>query len=265
MRKTFSSLEDLKKQKYDLNPDKVSMKDIEWVYEPNVINEAAEAYEYTYKQLMKKKVKMDLQDKLLNTKAPELQKLHTEIVERKKLLKPWILVTLNCKEGTWKEIWKNIGHLKTWIWLRKALITVEQRGDTEDAAGKLVHFHLLLQDFDKEPGKIRTQFYEKWKHCFGNPKHVDVTKVKHEWKQDKIAYLTGGKVDSEKLAKQDIDKIFRKKFRLEEHYSLDSLPTSESKPYTGVRKGAGRKPGPGRPRKPDSHCDIKKEIVEVVF
>lgn len=224
-------------------------KKFNYIYQPSLLLEEAEVFEDGFKRLMRKKLKLDLEDQLLHQKAPNLQKLYLDNKERIHAKKPWILITINPKEGTWKEVWKDMFHIKSWIWLKSALITVEQRGEDEQSAGRLVHFHLLLQDYDNEPKKIQKRFFEKFKNFVGNIKHVDIRKVKHEWKKDKVDYLSGNKCDEDKLLKQKMDKVFRRREGLENLYSLDSLPTSESKPRGGARVGAGRKRG--RPKKPE--------------
>lgn len=206
---------------------------------------------------IRKKVKLDLEDGISH---PIVQDIYNNNTERRKQKKPWILITINCKEGTWKEIWKDLFHIKSWIWLKKALITVEQRGETEQTAGRLVHFHLLLQDYDNTPKKIQKRFFDKFKKFIGNIKHIDMRTVKHEWKQDKIDYLSGNKVDEDKLQKQKMDKIFRSNNGLENIYSLDSLPTSESKPRGGARVGAGR---PKKLKIPP--IEISPKNTEIVF
>ena len=254
--KSLAHLEFLRNHNMEFYPDTK----FKYIYSPDILAETAEMYEDAFKREMRKKVKFDLEDQILLETAPHLQKIYDENKERKKQKKPWILVTINCKEGTWKEIFRDLFHIKSWIWLKKALITVEQRGETEQTAGRLVHFHLLLQDYENEPKKIQKRFFEKFKNFVGNIKHIDIRTVKHEWKQDKIDYLSGKKLDEDKLKKQKMDKIFRSKNGLENIYSLDSLPTSESKPRGGARVGAGR---PKKLKIPT--LEISPKITEIVF
>lgn len=212
----------------------------DYIYSPDILAETAEVYEDAFKREMRKKTKLDLEDQALHENAPHLQKIYNDNKERKKKRKPWMLVTINCKDGEWMKVFKELFHIKSWIWLKKALITVEQRGETEATSGHLPHFHLLLQDYENEKGKIQRRFFDKFKNSVGNIQHIYVNVVKHEWKQDKIDYLMGKKLDNDKLEKQKIDIFWRKNNGIDPWYSLDSLPTSESKPRGGVRIGAGR-------------------------
>lgn len=216
------------------------------ILDPDDTAEEFKAMEDIYHRLMKKKIKYKLMKNELE-RCPKLQKLYNEVEQTKDEMKPWILVTINCKEGEWIEVFTKLKHISSWIWLKDALISVEQRGDTEATCGHLPHFHILIKSYDIEcprqsgaKGKCWKRFWDKFgSHC-GNEKSIWINRVEHKFKDDKINYLTGKKIDSDKLEKQKIDKFFRKKYGIEPYYTLDTLPTSVSKPRGGIRVGAGR-------------------------
>lgn len=241
----YSSLENLKqiKANFKFETEQEELEfyaQAEFIFSPLVSEEKASMFEEAYKREMRKKINFSLMDNELSHEAPALQKIYNENKLKKEERKPWLLITINCKEGEWQNIWKDIHHLKSTCWLYDAIVTVEQRGDTEATCGHLPHFHILCKKYKIEPKKAHARMWQKWGKYCGDKKHIYVNKVAHEFKEEKLQYVTGGKIDPDKLGKQEIDKKFRKKYNLKDWYSLDILPTSISKPRGGVRVGAGR-------------------------
>lgn len=97
----------------------------------------------------------------------------------------------------------------------------EQRGSTDDEAGKGLHVHLLVQ-----PAKpisltsIRKNTYNTFKSLVGNEKCVCVLACKTETDVEKRRrYMSGEKDDDEKMVKCAVDKKWRLKNNLQDMYT----------------------------------------------
>ena len=98
----------------------------------------------------------------------------------------------------------------------------EQRGDTVKNCGKGKHMHLLFKrDLNYKPATIKRDLKNTFKNLFG--KHP-MTDAVFNWKKCGYEYYLGrldyikGKKDDEKLEKVEIDKLFRKLYKLKPIY-----------------------------------------------
>jgi len=88
---------------------------------------------------------------------------------------------------------------------------IEQRGETEDAAGEGFHAHLLVSWNRNMTRKVRQYAGETFKRVIGanNNNIININKIPKDFWNDKLDYMNGLKWDAEKETKLKIDKIFR--------------------------------------------------------
>lgn len=98
---------------------------------------------------------------------------------------------------------------------------IEQRGATEKDMGKGFHAHVLLKrNLDYKPSKIVVNTKNTFKGITNvdNNQVLNIQHIGEDFAKDKDDYMTGIKTGEGKDAKQEIDKIFRKKNNLETVY-----------------------------------------------
>ncbi len=104
----------------------------------------------------------------------------------------------------------------------------EQRGTTEETAGKGLHAHILLKrNLDYKPCLVTKNSKNTFKNIakVDNPAILNIQHIGADFAKDKDEYMTQVKDDEIKAEKQVIDKFFRNKMNLKHVYgsSFDDL------------------------------------------
>lgn len=111
---------------------------------------------------------------------------------------------------------------KAWLTQSDFLWVIEQRGETQEEAGKGFHFHAL---YVKPDNKKYCEIIREMASSFN--KATDTSNIafyrhygvsEEEFKR-KIGYLTSLKADEQKHAKQAMDRFWRPKVGIEPYYS----------------------------------------------
>jgi len=100
----------------------------------------------------------------------------------------------------------------------------EQRGATEEQAGKGYHAHVLLKrNLDYKPSKIIVNTKNSFKGItqVNNPQILNIQIIGKEFMLDKNEYITGVKTDEGKDEKQAVDKLWREQNNLQAVYGND--------------------------------------------
>ncbi len=104
----------------------------------------------------------------------------------------------------------------------------EQRGTTEETAGKGLHAHILLKrNLDYKPCLVTKNSKNTFKNIakVDNPAILNIQHIGADFAKDKDEYMTQVKDDEIKAEKQVIDRYFRDKMNLKHVYgsSFDEL------------------------------------------
>lgn len=231
---------------------------------------------YALEEQMKSLSKWITKDKLENqeynnTNFQVVQDLYNEKIKRKEMKKPFYFITLNPKPDVdFNEFKSAVDDITTWSWVELMTYAFEQRGTTIETAGNGFHAHIIIEKYNIEFGKMRTQIRNKFsKFCLNNENCINIQKKKREWLKDKIDYIKGkNKSGDGKDIKQDIDIYWRKKLQLKEFYVFDTLTDKKgvSNNHGGRRKGSGVKLGTKRGKykcKKNNKHIIENEIKEI--
>lgn len=134
---------------------------------------------------------------------------------------PHSLITLD-------EFMKIVRKAMSKLWLQQSeyLYVIEQRGETEEEAGKGFHFHAL---YVKPDNKKYCEVIREMERTFN--KATDTSNIhfyrhygvsEEEFKR-KIGYLVSDKADEAKHLKQRMDKYWRPKVGLQDYYSSENF------------------------------------------
>lgn len=109
---------------------------------------------------------------------------------------------------------------------------IEQRGETEEEAGKGIHIHLLFKIKDdpyEPPSKIKKYLKSTYKQIVNvETKALWIQPCPKEYVKDKIDYILDTNKDSTKTQKQNIDKYYREQNRIAPYYTnIDDIKTYE--------------------------------------
>lgn len=112
-------------------------------------------------------------------------------------------------------------------WLQRYLYAIEQRGDTEETQGYRPHIHLMFFRDGKRPSHAIREIQRNVQHIT-DISHDEIFNVKFCNDDDEnvkrlLNYLLGKKKAEIKHAKQDIDKIWREKNKIEPFYQNNFL------------------------------------------
>jgi hypothetical protein len=152
--------------------------------------------------------------------------------------KQWVFITVNpdpkCKLQAF--VTTVLKRALTKKWITKAYAAFEQRGETQEEAGKGFHVHILLH----RGGKSRSQMMKEFKSTFkglcalGNPKTegsiLNLKAIDDRLVQSKVDYMLGRKTDV-KMAKVQIDRWWRQQLGLQPVYEVGEvaeLPSGSS-------------------------------------
>jgi hypothetical protein len=174
------------------------------------LNSAITAYE---DKLIKDCAKAIVEERLRGSTANPLMKIIKDAgkEERKVYTTWWATASLDDKKDI-KDNLKNIHKAMTKKWIEKYEYVIEQRGETEEEAGKGIHVHYIITG-KKAPSQILRELASTLK--------IDQSfiKLKPANNIDGLrSYMTGQKTP-EKLKKVEIDKIFREKHNIETYYT----------------------------------------------
>jgi hypothetical protein len=104
----------------------------------------------------------------------------------------------------------------------KVMYVLEQRGAKISEMGKGIHCHMLVKrNLKYKPIKLIQNVKNSCKKIVGNihnENQLNFRTVGEEYAKDKQDYITGVKTGDNKDKKQLIDKVFRKKEKIENFY-----------------------------------------------
>ncbi len=135
----------------------------------------------------------------------------------------FLFITVNPKpEITFEEFMKKMEKLINRNIFTNGLYVYEQRGSTEEDAGKGFHCHLLCErNLNYKPTKVVSCIKNTCKSlCNVKDKRLlNIQLIGEEFAQDKRQYIMGhNKTGEGKSVKQNIDTYWRKKNNLKEYY-----------------------------------------------
>lgn len=111
------------------------------------------------------------------------------------------------------------------------LYVYEQRGKTEDDAGKGFHAHILAKrNLNYKPFKTHECIRNTCKSLVKNKKcnkTINIQNIGYDFAEDKREYILGEKTGDGKDQKQQIDIIWREKNNLNKYYNDGSEKTKE--------------------------------------
>ena len=214
---------------------------------------------YALEEITKNNVKWISRDKLdkneyLNTALGHTaQIIHNEKLKRKEDNKPFWFITISPKpEADFNEFKSAIEDVSTFCWVEKCYWTFEQRGATLEKMGTGFHAHIILEKYNIAPSKLKSIMKNKFSKFIVVDKFIDnkinILEKKKPFLQDKLDYIMGKKIDSDKPEKCEIDKKWREKLQMELFYSFDILTDERriSNSLGGRREGSGVKKGTKR-------------------
>ena len=137
-------------------------------------------------------------------------------------VKQYYFLTINPPPHiTLKDFLKAVYKSVSKKWLSVGLFVIEQRGETQQEAGRGFHTHILFNKGQKHSIIVR-EMKNSFKHIvdienthFFNLKNIDTEEYKR-----KEEYILYEKADPEKHLKQEIDILFRQVNNLKSHYII---------------------------------------------
>lgn len=155
---------------------------------------------------------------------PELQELYSQIRNKNGnggAIYSHYWVTVNVAPGVLlADVQTKVRKYVNRRMLSRSEWVYEQRGTTEDEAGKGMHVHLLVQPLKPiSLTSIRKNTYNTFKSLVGNEKAVHVLACKTESDVEKRRlYMSGVKDGEGKMVKCAVDQIWREKNNLQSIY-----------------------------------------------
>lgn len=133
----------------------------------------------------------------------------------------YAFITVNPKPDiSLSEFKKVIEKSSQKTFIKKKLYVIEQRGEDDKELGKGFHMHMLINKGDYRNSHLRREFGRTFdKYCdISNPHCFNISLCKEEDIIKRQNYMLNWKRDKMKHAKQLMDKVFRKKFGIADHY-----------------------------------------------
>lgn len=135
----------------------------------------------------------------------------------------WLCVNPN-STYSFKDFQLLVSKALSKLWIKEYVYVFEQRGITEEEAGKGFHLHAIIKrPDDKKPSHCVREFANTFKKCcdtsnfhFFQVKFIDVDE-----KDRKMEYILGEKqstAENQKDIKQVIDKIWRSKINIQPYF-----------------------------------------------
>lgn len=189
------------------------------------------AYNEYFRGLEKQRIQLRLE---LGLFGGEGQKLYDEVKELRKaklqreddnLKTDMLFVTINPREDIpFADFARCMVQISRKKWLKRYIYVYEQRGENEDEIGLKPHAHLLFYRDGKKPSHVIQEIKNTVKHItdINSDRIFNVRFVKSTDAnvQRLLNYIVGKKKDEDKHKKQEIDILFREKYKLLSHYSL---------------------------------------------
>lgn len=133
----------------------------------------------------------------------------------------WITVNPQENPEVLQDLQLAIEKLRYKKFVLKLQYSFEQRGETEEDAGKGVHLHMLLQrDLSTRYDNVKRSIHNIFDKLCGNSLHVCIKPCYDSWVEDKVSYLQGQKWDEDKDDKVKYDKLWRDKLGLKPTYTF---------------------------------------------
>jgi len=99
------------------------------------------------------------------------------------------------------------------------LLVFEQRANVVSNAGDGLHIHFIIKNKYPKYCKLKKHLMGTFENMVGNERHINIKNCKHSTDvSNRIEYMTGKKEGEEKQKKQEIDKIFRERWNIEDYY-----------------------------------------------
>jgi hypothetical protein len=138
----------------------------------------------------------------------------------KNILTEFMFITINPKpEISVKTMYDKIMKLFKSVNIIDYLMVIEQRGDNVSNAGHLPHYHFLIKHKYPKYCKLRKHLDGLFGETIGHEKHINIKNCQHSTDvSNRVEYMTGKKEGEEKQKKQEIDRIFRERWGIEDYY-----------------------------------------------
>lgn len=118
-------------------------------------------------------------------------------------------------------------------WMKSYLYVYEQRQSEKEKPFTGIHVHMLVKRIEIAKSDVIREVYNTCKNIVGSKQSIDVKLLKTQQDLDvRINYLLGKKSTEEKQLKQEIDKIFRCQYGLEQYYLQDDSGMLEELVHT---------------------------------
>jgi len=105
-------------------------------------------------------------------------------------------------------------------WIKQYCAVFEQRGETDENSGYGFHMHMLLNKGDYRISHLRREFVSSFNRICdtSNLSCFNISYCKEEDIGKRQNYMIGRKADESKWLKQDMDKIWRRRYGISEYY-----------------------------------------------
>lgn len=201
---------------------------------PELMQEENKMYFEELKDLRRRKYRKILEQQYylgtLGNFYSDMLKIEKKNAQEKKLMTAkahnnlFLFITVNPKPDTpFEEFKKKMEKLAKRNIFTNALYVYEQRGKTEEDAGKGFHCHMLCQrNLNYKPTKVVSCIRNTCKSLCNvkDSRVLNIQLIGEEFMKDKRAYILGhNKTGEGKSVKQDIDTYWRKKNNLNPVYN----------------------------------------------
>lgn len=200
---------------------------------PELMQEYSQMFFEEKKDLQRRKIKKILEQQYylgtLGNLFNGMLKIENDNVQKKKRMTAvahnnlFLFITVNPKPKIpFEDFKKKMEKLANRNIFNNALYVYEQRGSTEEEAGKGFHCHMLCErNLNYKPTKVVSCIKNTCKSlCNVKDKRVlNIQLIGEEFMNDKRQYILGhNKTGEGKSVKQNIDDYWRKKNNLNNHY-----------------------------------------------
>lgn len=217
----------------------------------------AKAYHNVYVKLREEELRLD---SYLGLADQPIQEIYDRVKEKRKLFdeqnainddtEDYLFININPREDvSIDEIQKTMGKVLQKKWLKDAIYVIEQRGKDLSEVCKGKHIHLLVHRNGQKPSDVKREIANTVKHI------CDVeTQRRYGWKtgayvpylqqsktvKNRLTYMLGNKSTLVKKTKeynfkdvkQEMDRVMRQRFNLQDFYSKGNIDTSGVQFYT---------------------------------
>lgn len=161
-----------------------------------------------------------------NQLIKDIQELRNSLGEKREIINhPYIWLCVNPNSTyTFQEFQKLVSKMITKVWITGYVYVYEQRGITEEEAGKGFHLHAIIKKpEDKKPSHCIRELSNTFKKCCdtSNYHFFQVKFIDNDEMLRKQEYILGTKEstdENQKDLKQLMDKVWRRKIGIDPYF-----------------------------------------------